>query len=109
MKQKLILTLVVVLSLTLTASSQLYHSLGAGLVTGNGKLPAGAEEGAERPSIAGYGIFYYPRYNISETESGAISVGIPLTAGLSGSVNSREGGTISIIFDFPLTVDYNLE
>lgn len=54
-----------------------------------------------------YGVSWYPRYILSEGERGSISVGIPLTIGLSGSYNSREGGAISFGLDAPIAVDYN--
>ena len=107
MKQKVFFTLFAIFSYTLTATSQIHHSIGAGLVIGTGKIPKGAEQGSETPTILGFGVFYHPRYNITETENGAISVGLPLTLGISGSVNSREGGSISIIADLPITADYN--
>jgi hypothetical protein len=108
MTKKSILTLFVVLSFAITASSQFSHSVGAGLVYGRGKAPKGSESvSGEKPTIMGYGIFYYPRFNVIENESGAISIGIPLTAGLSGSYNSREGGAMSVILDLPVTADYN--
>lgn len=107
MKQKLICTLFIVFVFSISAIAQFQHSIGASLITGKGKIPAGAEEGSVEPRIDGFGVFYYPRLNVSESETGALSVGIPLTAGFSGSVNSREGGSMSVILDFPITLDYN--
>ena len=51
-----------------------------------------------------YGITYFPRYSF-----GAISVGVPLTIGMSGSYNSREGASSgsSFTYQLPLVVDYN--
>jgi hypothetical protein len=107
MNQKLILSLSFALFSSFVSFGQFYHAGGAGLVAGKGKIPAGAESGSEQPSILGYGVFYHPRFNISETGSGAISVGFPITAGLSGTVSSQEGSSLSIIADLPITVDYN--
>lgn len=107
MGKKFFLSLVLFVCISISAKAQFYHAVGGSLITGTGKVPAGAEPGSSAPEIQGYGLFYHPRYNITESETGAISVGLPLTAGLSGSVNSREGGTMSVILDLPITVDYN--
>lgn len=107
MKMKMFVFVVCLLALAAGVKAQFNHSLGGSLIYGVGKLPKTAEEGEEKPSILGYGIFYYPRYNVSESESSAVSVGLPLTFGLSGEVNSRTGGGISLTADLPLTVDYN--
>jgi hypothetical protein len=107
MKVKFLGLMLVMASLATSANAQFNHSAGASLIYGKGKIPAGAEAGSEAPTILGYGIFYYPRYNLTETETGALSIGVPLSAALSGSVNSREGGSISILADLPITLDYN--
>jgi hypothetical protein len=93
--------------LVMSANAQLRFAIGGGLLYGSGKLPQGAEEGSEKPTILGYGIFVHPRFNVTETESGAVSIGIPATLGFSGTVNSREGGSMSITADLPVTADYN--
>jgi hypothetical protein len=93
---------------TTMASAQFRHSVGGGLIFGTGKVPAGANSSSyDKPSYAGYGVFYYPRVNFTEMGGGSISAGIPLTLGASGSVNSRTGGNLSVVADLPLTVDYN--
>ncbi len=107
MKRNLLLFASCFSLLSITVNAQFNHSVGAGIVYGTGKLPAGAIDYGEVPTILGYGIFYHPRFNITESERSAIGIGIPLTFGLSGSTNSREGGNLSIIADLPLVVDYN--
>lgn len=107
MKAKLIFSMIFISLLSVSAYSQFNMSTGGGILFGKGKLPEGAEYDSERPSILGYGIFLYPRYNVVETEGSAVSIGIPATLGLSGSVNSRSGGAISITADLPMTFDYN--
>ena len=107
MKHKFLLTSLTAFIFAVSGFAQFHQSVGAGIVYGTGKIPKGAEAGSDKPTILGYGVFYNPRYNISETESGALSIGVPLTAGLTGSINSRTGGNISIIADLPVTIDYN--
>jgi hypothetical protein len=106
MKMKSLLSLIFILFL-FSAKAQFNYSTGASLIYGKGKLPKNADAGDE-PTILGYGIFFYPRYNISETDAGAVSIGIPLTIGVSGSANSRTGTSISLTADLPLTLDYNI-
>jgi hypothetical protein len=55
-----------------------------------------------------YGVSWYPRFIITEMGASSISIGIPLTAGLSGNYNSRTGGELSFGIDAPLMVDYNV-
>jgi len=107
MKVRVIVSMIVICMMTANANAQLRFSVGAGLLYGSGKLPQGAEEGSEKPTISGYGVFLHPRFNVTETESGAVSIGIPATIGLGGSYNSREGSTLSILADLPITAEYN--
>jgi hypothetical protein len=93
---------------TVMASAQFRHSVGGALIFGSGKVPAGADgNNSTKPSFAGYGVFYYPRFSFAEMGNGSLSAGIPLTLGASGSVNSRTGGNLSVVADLPITVDYN--
>jgi hypothetical protein len=108
MKVKMTASAIFMMLLTLGATAQFHFEVGGSLLYGTGKLPKNADVYAEKPTILGYGIFLYPRYNVSETESGAISVGIPATLGLSGSVNSQTGGSLNLTADLPVTVDYNV-
>jgi len=77
------------------SKAQFSHSAGASLFyvtskTGDATVP--------------YGITYFPRYSF-----GAFSVGVPVTLGLSGSFNSRDGVSegASFTYHVPLVVDYN--
>src|SRR6478736_10340163 len=101
MKYRILLAVLSALIISTNGFAQFHQSLGIGLISGTGKLPAGAEDGSTKPTVQGYGVFYCPRYNLSETETSAISIGVPLTLGFSGSYNSREGGAMSIIADLP--------
>ena len=108
MKLKSISCMAGLFMLTIGAQAQFRISTGASVLYGTGKIPKNADEGTEKPTILGYGLFFYPRYNISETDAGAISIGLPLTLGISGSVNTRSGGSISLTADLPMTIDYNV-
>ena len=93
--------------LSLGVKAQYNQSGGVGLIYGTGALPNGAQEGTEKPSILGYGAFFYPRYNLTESDGSAISVGFPMTLGLGGNYNSQTGSSLSITADIPLTADFN--
>ena len=82
-------------------------STGAGIIHGKGQVPAGADEITEQPVMTGYGLFLYPRFNITESESGALSIGMPVMIGMGGKVNFSSGASINFIADVPLTIDYN--
>lgn len=107
MKNKFLFAALVAVVISSSAFAQFHQSLGVGLISGSGKIPKGAESTSEKPQISGWGVFYHPRFNISEGETSAISIGIPLTLGFTGSYNSREGGNMSLLVNLPLTVDYN--
>lgn len=107
MKYKFLFAALLAVVISSSAFAQFHQSLGIGIISGSGKVPKGAEATSEKPQLGGWGVFYHPRFNISETETSAISIGIPLTLGLTGSYNSREGGNMSLLVDLPLTVDYN--
>lgn len=105
MKFKIFNLAFLMIILTSYANAQFRSSVGVGVLSGTGKIPEGAAEYSEQPVIGGWGVFLYPRYSFNE--NGSISAGVPLTLGLSGSTNSRTGGSLSFIADIPLTVDYN--
>lgn len=107
MRFKFILASLAIFMCVFQGQAQFMHSVGGGFLYGKGKIPSTAEGEYEQPTILGYGIFYHPRFNVSESDNSAISVGFPLTLGLSGSVNSQTGGSLSITADLPLTIDYN--
>ena len=54
-------------------------------------------------------LTYFPRLNFIEGENSSVSVGVPLSAGLSVARNTfdNEAG-LSYSLDFPLVLDYNL-
>jgi hypothetical protein len=64
-------------------------------------------------SAVNEGITYSPRFNFIEQDNMSVSVGIPLSVGVSGSYNSRSDGygssnTLSVMFDAPLIVSLNM-
>jgi hypothetical protein len=54
-------------------------------------------------------IIYSPRVNFMETDNTSLSVGIPMSFGISGSYNSQnvDNSSIGIMFDAPLMFNYN--
>jgi hypothetical protein len=107
MRFKCIFASIAIFICALQGQAQVKHSVGGGFLYGTGKIPADVEGEYEKPTILGYGIFYHPRYNLTESDNSAISVGFPITFGISGSVNSQTGSSLSITADLPLTIDYN--
>lgn len=108
MKFKIIIGMICMVMLSLNVKAQFRISTGVSALYGTGQVPKSADSGTEKPTILGYGIFFYPRYNISESDAGAISIGIPLTLGISGNINTQSGGSISLTADLPMTIDYNV-
>lgn len=60
------------------------------------------EDGGQ--STTAWGVTFFPRYSF-----GALSVGAPISLGISGSTNSRVGASegSSLTLHLPLVVDYN--
>jgi len=57
---------------------------------------------------AGFAILYSPRLNLAElNDESTISIGTHFGFGLSGSVNSQDGGSGTVTVDAPLMVEYN--
>jgi len=54
-------------------------------------------------------IIYSPRVSFMETETSSLSVGIPMSFGISGSYNSMNYGSnsLGLMFDAPLMFNYN--
>ena len=54
-------------------------------------------------------LIYSPRVNVMEMENTSLSIGIPMSFGVSGSYNSMDAGnsTLGIMFDAPLMINYN--
>lgn len=84
------------------------HSLGASIMFGNGKSIDDGSGGSITPTIGLNALTYYPRINLVESDNSSISVGIPLSLGFQGSVNSQTGSSIAFGYDLPLAVDYNI-
>jgi hypothetical protein len=54
-------------------------------------------------------LIYSPRVNVMEMENTSLSIGIPMSFGVSGSYNTMDAGnsTLGIMFDAPLMINYN--
>jgi len=54
-------------------------------------------------------IMYSPRVSFMETETSSLSVGLPMSFGISGSYNSQnyESNSLAFMFDAPLMFNYN--
>lgn len=69
-------------------------------------------EGSDAGVIGG--LTYSPRFNFVERDEMSVSVGIPLSVGLSGSYSThygdyeRESNTLNFMFNAPLIVNLNL-
>ena len=79
------------------------HGVGTGTIVNSMK---GADLGA-------FGtLMYNPRFSISESESSSITIGLPLTIGLSGSYQYDpyygDEGSIAYMINAPLMVNYNM-
>jgi hypothetical protein len=101
------MTLVAVLAIAAlgTKAQFFYTDVGGSIFIGKAKPSKGSE--TLTLEAAFYGLSWYPRYTISQNENSSFSVGVPLTFGISGSANSREGGDLSFGLDLPVVFDYN--
>jgi hypothetical protein len=79
-----------------SANAQFSHSSGASLFL------VSAEGG---DNVSPYGLTYFPRYSFKN-----LSVGVPITLGVSGTYNSQQGASTgsSFTYQLPLVVDYNV-
>jgi hypothetical protein len=61
------------------------------------------------PSVVG-GFTYSPRFNFAEMENMSLSVGIPLSAGISEYYNSMDpdGNSLSFMLNVPLMINLNV-
>lgn len=105
--KKVILSLAVILSMTTAFSQSFMH--GAGLIVlGTSKSRTGSD------LSYGEGFTYSPRFNFFETKALSVSVGIPLSFGLStttgGSVDAYGDYTTSvgIVFNIPVIINLNM-
>ncbi len=105
MKRIISFFLAIVVTTSMASAQFIVNDVGASLFYGKGKLTESGE--TVNLDAAFYGVSWYPRYILSETGNGSISVGVPVSLGFSGSFNSREGGNFSFGLDAPIAVDYN--
>jgi len=99
--RKILFALLASFVITATQAQFVKKDVGASIFVGSASFTKGGETVKIQPSF--YGVSWYPRYVLGNK----ISIGIPVTLGFSGSVNSREGGSFSFGFDAPIAVDYN--
>jgi hypothetical protein len=92
--KKIVVSLAMIMAVGI-AKAQFSHSAGASLFL------VSSETGDNSTC---YGVTYFPKYSF-----GGLSVGVPLTVGFSGSVNSRSGASdgASFTYQLPIVVDYN--
>ncbi|HEX6333550.1 MAG TPA: hypothetical protein VFZ78_04930 [Flavisolibacter sp.] len=105
--------LTIMAALVVMASSvnaQFNQSGGAGLILGLGNVPKYVTFDADRPWFLTSTISYYPQFNIMESGNAAISIGTPVSIGLStyeASSTADEDG-IMFLADLPVMVDLKL-
>ena len=119
MKQKINLTLLLLVGLTTVAQAQRFTN-SAGVT---GEFIYGTVRGAAPKSnnliLAPYYITYSPRFNMLETESTSLSISAPVgiyIGGYSGTVTNSQFGFSSTIndngwlfgYDLPVVLDFNL-
>ncbi len=77
-------------------SAQFSHGIGASYFIAKDK----AGENGGGPAVT-----YFPKYSI-----GSLSVGVPISLGITGSANSRTGASegSSLTLQLPIVVDYNI-
>jgi hypothetical protein len=64
---------------------------------------------SEKFIVTKSGLTYFPRFNFIEGENSSVSVGVPLTAGLSIARNTLDEETgVSWNLDFPVVLDFNI-
>ena len=102
--KKVILFVSIVLSCSIS-QAQFSFSYGLGVFLSGGK----AEKEYGQGKLLNYGVTAHPSFNITENESSSISISAPITLGMTGSVNSREGASenASFLLNAPLMIDYN--
>jgi hypothetical protein len=81
-----------------------FQSAGVSILRSKGVAPAGSPGFEHEMSLNG--VTYFPRKNLSETGSTALSIGLPVTFGWSGNIGNN-GSMFSIGVDAPLVADYN--
>ena len=102
MKTKCLSISLFFLCLVGVTKAQFSKAVGGALLLGVSKKYTSSFDGSN-PEITVYGVSGFFRYQVARN----ITVGVPVTLGLQGSANSREGGSYSIGLDLPVTVDYN--
>jgi hypothetical protein len=107
--KKIILILAMISTATTVMGQSFMH--GAGLTVFVGSSPGGDVS-------VGEGFTYYPRVNFLETENLSLSVGVPLTLGISAAVSTSyystgggyfsDEGSIGIIVNAPLILNLSM-
>lgn len=106
--KKLFLLTIICLITTTVFSQRFKQGIGGGLLLHNLK--------ADNVIVLGYGINYSPQYNIIEKKTQSLSIGIPLSLGLTGngyiskgsqSYNTDLDHVNSLLINVPLMINYN--
>jgi len=104
--KKIMLALALCLSMKTIVAQSFMHGAGFSVLVGT-------SEGGE--VSVGEGLTYSPRFNFIETEGLSLSVGIPLTLGISYSTEYmsyggyyNEGGSVGFIVNVPLMLNLNM-
>ena len=101
--KKLFFLIILFFSFGISFSQSFMH--GAGVVIFVGTVSGGA-------ATVNGGVTYSPRINFLEMENSSLSIGIPLSAGISGDYYTDTYGssenTLSLMLDVPLILNYNI-
>jgi hypothetical protein len=101
--KKLFFLVILFFSFSISFSQSFMH--GAGVVIFVGTVTGGV-------TTVNGGITYSPRINFLEMENSSLSIGIPLSAGISGDYYTDTYGgsenTLSFMLDVPLILNYNI-
>lgn len=100
--KKISLLAIVCLSFTATFSQSFMHGAGIGIFV---------DDAVGADAHANGALTYSPRVNFLETETMSLSIGIPLSVGLSANYNSGyggESGSLGFMVNTPLIVNINL-
>jgi len=102
--KKIILFVSIVLSCSIS-QAQFSFNYGLGVFLSGGK----AEKASGTGKLINYGVTVHPSFNLKEMEASSVSISAPVTLGVTGSVNSREGASenASFLLNAPLMIDYN--
>jgi hypothetical protein len=102
--KKIILSLTLFFTVAAVSAQSFMH--GAGVTVFVSSSP-------ETKTTVGYGLTYSPRFNFLETESFSVSVGVPLSAGISFSTSLYSNSynddiSLGVVLNAPIIVNLNM-